>query len=113
MGPMPVRPSIPPVAPLYQQIEGSNPGLLPGLFSLQVSLARQVSRASSVTELNTSGQAAFESLNAFGDSIASLGLSQDELEFLSDCVDDVRIAIRGRAELQMLVLEGKAPQGQI
>jgi|GEM_PF-3139766 len=110
---MSVSPSLPPVAPLYQQIESSNPGLLPRIFALQVSLAREIGRASSVAQLNASGQAAFAALNALGESFDSLDLAADEVEFLSECVDDVRIAIRGRAELQMLIIEGKTPQGSI
>ena len=110
---MSARASLPPTPPLYQQIERNHPGLLSSLFALQVRLCREVERASSAAALNKAGQSAFDTLNSFGDSIGSLSLEADEQQLLSDALDDVRIAVRGRAELRMLILEGKASEGDI
>ena len=78
-------------------------------MALQITLCRQVDQASSIGELNARGQGAFDVLNEFGESIDPQSLNIDELEFLNLCMDDVRMIVRSRAELQMLVIEGKAP----
>ena len=88
------------------RLRSPHPGLMARVFELQVSLSQAIQQASSITQLNAQGQAAFECLNDFAQSLSFLGLSDDEAAFLNDCVDDARIALRGRAELRMLMLQG-------